>query len=179
MRARILRRLENEPESRRMVLAPRGLTGNRMPDEGDPRTSMTSVAPMSSGPSASPDDLWTIRLVLFLRVMAVVSLVKGLYHWAQITGFVGTEDDLFEAQSLAWQTATVYLAVIELVAAVGLWLATPWGAVLWLTTVVSIAVIELMFPSIYGGGIIMVTIEIALLFVYLGLAWMAARERPP
>ena len=48
---------------------------------------------------------------------------------------------------MAWQTATVYFAVIELVAAVGLWLATPWGAVVWLTTVVSMAVIELMFPA--------------------------------
>ena len=162
-----------------MALVPRGLTGSRMPEDGDPRSPTASVAPMSSERAASLDDVWTFRLVLFLRAMAIVSLVKGLYHWAQITGFVGTEDDLFEAQSLAWQTSTVYFAVIELVAAVGLWLATPWGAVLWLTTVVSVAVIELMFPSIYGGGIIMVLIEIAVLFVYLGLAWMAARERPP
>ena len=54
---------------------------------------------------------------------------------------------------MAWQTATIYFAVIELVAAVGLWLATPWGAVVWLTTVVSMAVIELMFPGIYGGSL--------------------------
>ena len=54
---------------------------------------------------------------------------------------------------MAWQAATVYFAVIELVAAVGLWLATPWGAVVWLTTVVSMAVIELMFPGIYGGSL--------------------------
>jgi hypothetical protein len=46
--------------------------------------------------------------------------------------------------------------VIELVAAVGLWLATPWGAVVWLTTVVSMAVIELMFPGIYGGSLTVV-----------------------
>ena len=57
---------------------------------------------------------------------------------------------------MAWQTATVYFAVIELVAAVGLWLATPWGAVVWLTTVVSMAVIELMFPAIYGGSLVVV-----------------------
>jgi len=70
---------------------------------------------------------------------------QGLYHWAQVTGFIGGEEDAFENQPMAWQTATVYFAVIELVAAVGLWLATPWGAVVWLTTVVSMAVIELMF----------------------------------
>ncbi len=79
--------------------------------------------------------------------------MKGLYHWAQVTGFIGGEEEAFENQSMAWQTATVYFAVIELVAAVGLWLATPWGAVVWLTTVVSMAVIELMFPGIYGGSL--------------------------
>jgi hypothetical protein len=67
----------------------------------------------------------------------------------------------------------------RLVAAVGLWLATPWGAVVWLTSVVSMAVIELMFPAIYGGSIIIIMIEGVLLLGYLALAWMAAFERPP
>ena len=128
-----------------------------------------------------PDDtnVWTRRLVLFLRVMAVLSIVKGLYHWAQVTGFIGGEDEAFENQAMAWQAATVYFAVIELVAAVGLWLATPWGAVVWLTTVVSMAVIELMFPGIYGGSLLVVAGEASMLAAYLALAWMSARERPP
>ncbi|MBR0695898.1 DUF6163 family protein [Bradyrhizobium lablabi] len=127
-----------------------------------------------------PDqNVWTRRLVIFLRIMAVVSIAKGLYHWAQVTGFVGGEEEAFENQSMAWQTATIYFAVIELVAAVGLWLATPWGAVVWLTTVVSMAVIELMFPGIYGGSLTVVALEAAMLAAYLALAWMAARERPP
>lgn len=129
--------------------------------------------------SDSDESVWTRRLVLFLRVMAVLSIAKGLYHWAQITGFVGTDDTAFESQSMAWQSATIYFAVIELVAAVGLWLATPWGAVVWLTTVVSMAVIELMFPTIYGGSLVVVGIEVFFLALYLALAWLAARERPP
>ena len=96
-----------------------------------------------------------------------------------MTGFVGGEDEAFENQSLAWQASTVYFAVIELVAAVGLWLATPWGAVVWLITVVSMTVIELMFPAIYGGSLAIVAAEALMLTAYLVLAWMAARERPP
>ena len=111
--------------------------------------------------------------------MAVVSVAKGLYHWAQITGFIGGEEGAFEAQTTQWQTATVYFAVIELVAAVGLWLATPWGAVVWLTTIVSTAVIELMFPTIYGGNLFAVLVSLILLAAYLILAWFSARERPP
>lgn len=143
------------------------------------RESAISVAALSTERSASDENAWTRRLVLFLRVMALLSILKGLYHWAQVTGFVGGEDDAFENQSMAWQAATIYFAVIELVAAVGLWLATPWGAVVWLTTVVSMAVIELMFPGIYGGSLVVVGVEAFMLAAYLALAWMAARERPP
>jgi hypothetical protein len=138
-----------------------------------------SVAAMSSERIESEENVWTRRLVLFLRFMAVVAVIKGLYHWAQVTGFIGGEEDAFENQPMAWQTATIYFAVIELVAAVGLWLATPWGAVVWLTTVVSMAVIELMFPGIYGGSLLVVGVEALMLAAYLALAWMAARERPP
>src|SRR5437660_5492114 len=114
-----------------------------------PRDHAISVAAISSGRAETGDNIWTARLVLFLRIMAVVSVAKGLYHWAQVTGFVGGEDDAFENQSMAWQAATIYFAVIELVAAVGLWLATPWGAVVWLTTVVSMGAVERGVPVIY------------------------------
>jgi Family of unknown function (DUF6163) len=143
------------------------------------RGNAMSVAAISSERTESDENVWTRRLVLFLRIMAVIAVAKGLYHWAQVTGFVGGEDDAFENQPMAWQAATVYFAVIELVAAVGLWLATPWGAVVWLTTVVSMAVIELMFPAIYGGSLMVVGTEAVMLAAYLALAWMAARERPP
>jgi hypothetical protein len=145
----------------------------------DARDGAISIAAISPERAESDENVWTRRLVLFLRVMAVLSIAKGLYHWAQVTGFAGGEDEAFESQSMAWQAATVYFAVIELVAAVGLWLATPWGAVVWLTTVVSMAVIELMFPGIYGGSVLVVAIEAVMLAAYLALAWMAARERPP
>jgi Family of unknown function (DUF6163) len=142
------------------------------------RDNMMSAA-MSSERIEGDENAWTRRLVLFLRIMAVLSIMQGLYHWAQVTGFIGGEEEAFENQPMAWQASTIYFAVIELVAAVGLWLATPWGAVVWLTTVVSMAVIELMFPAIYGGSIAIVGVEAVMLAAYLALAWMAARERPP
>ena len=149
------------------------------PSRDSSRDGAISVAAISSERAQSDDNIWTRRLVLFLRIMAVISVTKGLYHWAQVTGFIGGEEEAFENQSMAWQTATIYFAVIELVAAVGLWLATPWGAVVWLTTVVSMAVIELMFPGVYGGSLVVVGAEAVMLATYLALAWMAARERPP
>jgi hypothetical protein len=134
-------------------------------------------------PVHADDDVrthrWTERLVLFLRVMAVLSLLKGLYHWAEITGLMVGGDGGFENRPLSWQAATVFFAVIDLVAAVGLWLAAAWGAVVWLTAVVSMAAVELLFPQVYGGSMIVVAIQGAMLLAYLALAVMAARERPP
>ncbi len=152
---------------------------SRSANDDTPRDQVNLVTPMTSPDTETGDNTWTGRLVLFLRVMAVLSMLKGLYHWAEITGFIGGEDRAFEAQTTQWQTATVYFAVIELVAAVGLWLATPWGAVVWLTTIVSTAVIELMFPAIYGGNLFAVLVALILLAAYLVLAWLSARERPP
>jgi hypothetical protein len=58
-----------------------------------------------------------------------------------------------------------------------LWLAAAWGAVLWLASVVSMAAVEAFFPQVYGGSIVVVFIETALLGIYLFLAIVSARER--
>jgi hypothetical protein len=127
---------------------------------------------------AAKRGTWTEYLILFLRVMAAISLVKGLYHWAQVCGLGAPADEGFEAHTIAWQTATVFFAVLDLVAAVGLWLAAAWGAVVWLTSVVSMAAVEVFFPQVYGGSLLIVLLEMALLIAYLFLAIVAARERP-
>jgi hypothetical protein len=127
---------------------------------------------------ASGRGTWTEYLVLFLRVMAGISLVKGLYHWAEICGVGASSDADFESHTIAWQAATVFFAVLDLVAAVGLWLAAAWGAVVWLTSVISMAMVEVFFPQVYGGSIAIVLVETALLAAYLYLAIMSARERP-
>ena len=60
----------------------------------------------------------------------------------------------FESQSIAWQAATIFFAVLDLVAAVGLWLAAAWGAVIWLMAVASMAAVEMFFPQVFGGGLV-------------------------
>jgi hypothetical protein len=121
---------------------------------------------------------WSRRLVLFLRVMAGLSLLKGLYHWAVICGIGAPFPSGFDSYPTPYQVATVFFAIIDPVAGVGLWLAAPWGAVVWLTSVISMAAVELLFPQIYGGNVWVIAMELILLGTYLGLAVMAAREQP-
>ncbi|MBI1201772.1 MAG: hypothetical protein GC182_04590 [Rhodopseudomonas sp.] len=122
--------------------------------------------------------LWTRRMVLFLRVMAGLSMLKGLYHWSRVCGIGVGPNDLFESHSIAWQTATVFFAVLDLVAAVGLWLAAAWGAVIWLTAVASMLAVEIFFPQVFGRAFLTVLLESALLGLYLWLAVQAAKEQP-
>jgi hypothetical protein len=136
-----------------------------------------TLEPVQAPEQETSETRWTQRLVVFLRVMAVLSMAKGLYHWAIVCGIGGPLDG-FEYQPIPWQTATVFFAVIDLVAAVGLWLAAPWGAVVWLTASVSMAAVEVFFPQVYGGRIWMVSVEAILLFGYLFLAIQSAREHP-
>jgi hypothetical protein len=136
------------------------------------------LEPVHAGKAANAAGSWAKYLVVFLRIMAAVSLMKGLYHWAQVCGIAAPADGGVEAHTVAWQTATVFFAVIDLVAAVGLWLAAAWGAVVWLTAVVSMAVVEVFFPQVYGASILIVLAEATLLVVYLWLAIFAAREQP-
>jgi Family of unknown function (DUF6163) len=120
---------------------------------------------------------WTERLVLFLRVMAIASMFKGLYHWGAVCGFIGDEGG-FEARTQAWQATTVFFSVIDLVAAVGLWLVAPWGAVVWLTSTVTMIMIQLFFDQVYGTDVLVVAACLLAVLAYLILSLLAARERP-
>jgi hypothetical protein len=84
----------------------------------------------------------------------------------------------FEQANMPWQAATVFFAVIDLVAAVGLWLAAAWGGVVWLTAAISMAAIELFFPQVFGGRLWIAIPEFLAIFAYIALALMAGRERP-
>ena len=138
-----------------------------------------SLEPVHTGDDRNVEGRWTARLVLFLRVMAVLSLLKGLYHWAIVCGIGDGPDASFETAPLPWQAATVFFAVIDLVAAVGLWLTAAWGAVVWLTAAISMVAVQILFPTIYGGSLTPVLVELGLLAVYLWLALLAAREHAP
>jgi hypothetical protein len=145
-----------------------------MSDVGERQT----LEPVHAGEDEAQGQRWAYWLVVFLRIMAAVSLFKGLYHWAIVCGINAPSPSGFDAYPTPYQVATVFFAVIDLVAGVGLWLAAPWGAVVWLTSVISMAAVEILFPQIYGGHLWIIALELVLLGTYLGLALMAAREQP-
>ena len=92
-------------------------------------------------------------------------------------GIIGEEGG-FEAHIQSWQVATVFFSVIDLVAAVGLWLVAPWGAVVWLTATVSLIVVHVFMPQVYGTNLLVIGLNVLAITTYLALAVLAAREHP-
>jgi hypothetical protein len=151
---------------------------NRTANGPAPHEPLQGLEPVHSDDGAPADTLWTARLVMFLRAMAVLAMLKGLYHWSQVCGIWVDPGDTFETHSVAWQSATVFFAVIDLVAAVGLWLAAAWGAVIWLTAVASMITVDIFFPQVFDGGFLADITGAVLLAVYLWLALKSAQEQP-
>jgi len=142
------------------------------------REDLESLEPVHEQEREQSVGRWTRRLVLFLRVMAGISIIKGLYHWSRVCGIGIDPSDAFQYHSIAWQTATVFFAVIDPVAAVGLWLAAAWGAVIWLMAVASMLAVEIFFPQVFGAGLLTGLLEGGLLGLYLWLALKSAQEQP-
>jgi hypothetical protein len=146
-------------------------------NESNAAKNLNELEPVKGGAQAENTAVWGQRLLWFLRGMAVISMLNGLRYWAAVCGFAFVPQGGFEAQSVAWQTATVFFAVIDLVAAVGLWLAAPWGAVVWLTSAVSMVVIEIVFPNVFDDHFLIVMFQPVVIVAYLVLAVLAAREQ--
>jgi Family of unknown function (DUF6163) len=131
---------------------------------------------MSDDRTALARRRWNRLLVVYLRVLALVCLARGVGFWASILGF-GDNPDHFETLATPMQLRLVVFAVLNCICGVGLWLVSAWGAALWLM----MTLFELIVPAALGGWTFNPNIgEIGLMvlaFCYIAITWLAARER--
>ena len=134
----------------------------------------TGSAPIRLGESRGEQERshWALALVVFMRALAVVWMAQGLSNWAAI---LTPSEPIFEAVGANVAAATAFFAVLDLVAAVGLWLATPWGGVLWLLS--AIAQIGAGFAAPGFTPRFWIVGDVALIVVYFFLTWQAGRPR--
>jgi hypothetical protein len=119
---------------------------------------------------------WERANTWFLRALAMAWIAQGLQAWATILGVDLVAAPPFEARPMTQQAVTVYFAVIDLLAAVGLWLLAPWGGVVWLLAVVSKLVLSFVFPAANELGLSGAAAFVACILAFMGLNWMAGRS---
>jgi len=141
-------------------------------DADDPYCAIRIGDPGLSGEAGR----WGVLLTRFMRVMAVFWLIQGLMQWRVVlTGDASIFDTLPKSAAFA----IVFFAVLDLIAAVGLWLATPWGGVLWLLIASAQIFVASSMPSFFAGGYILIGVDFILITLYFVLTFEAGRDSEP
>ena len=128
------------------------------------------------GPAGAEMPPWQRRVLLYLRGLAGFLLLKTIYSWTLICGVWDGDTSRFEGLSMAAQAAVIWAAIMNPVAAIGLWLGASWGVVLWLVTAMVQIIINASAPEGVGRLFILAAVETVLVAVYAFLTYKAARE---
>ena len=113
-----------------------------------------------------------LLFLLFTRALALLWLVEGVMHWAVL---LSDPDGTLAAMSTQRAAAVFFFCVMDFIAAVGLWLASPWGGVVWLVIVGAQVLSWLILPGFWTRGVALMTTDAILVPAYLGLAWYAGQ----
>jgi hypothetical protein len=116
---------------------------------------------------------WERVNVWFLRTLALAWLCQGLLAWATILSVDPWTARAFESRATTFQAVTIYFAVADLLAGVGLWLLAPWGGVVWLLAAVSRLGLGFAFPAALPLDLAGAAIIVALVGTFIGVSWMA------
>ena len=135
---------------------------------------MAAIALNAPGPSEGQTRLG-LALVVFMRVTAALWIAQGLLQWGAVltTGPDGISP--FAALAGPAMAAALFFAVVDFVAAVGLWLAAPWGGGIWLVAVGAQLLVLVIMPGFFDHPLVIGFLDVALMTGYLVLVWLAAQ----
>ncbi|MEF3366030.1 DUF6163 family protein [Methylocystis sp. 9N] len=146
------------------------MPGPTIYDDGDDPYRAIRVGDSSA---AGDTAKWGALLSRFMRIVALFWLVQGMMQWRLI---LVADRTIFETMPQSAAFAVVFFAVLDLIAAVGLWLATPWGGVLWLLIASAQIFLTLSMPSFFLGGYWLIGVNAVLIAMYFGLTFEAGRD---
>jgi Family of unknown function (DUF6163) len=107
-------------------------------------------------------------LLIFMRLLAGLWTVQGLLQWSAI---LLPAESLFDNAPLVRGAVVIFFAVCDPVAAVGLWLAAPWGGVLWLLSALTQIAVAIALPGFFS--MFWVAANFALITIYFALTFEA------
>jgi hypothetical protein len=113
---------------------------------------------------------WGLILVIFMRLMAALWLAQGLMEWATV---LLPAETVLDSLSGAAAGAVIFFAVADLLAAVGLWLATPWGGALWLFAAASQIFVAMTVRGVFAGS--WIAADVILIILYFVLTFQAGQ----
>lgn len=117
-----------------------------------------------------------VALVVYVRILAAVFMVSGLRRWAIVLGPLAPSGDFLNLP-VPLLVATVFFAVADLVAAVGLWLLASWGTVVWLIAALTETVLHTVFQTMFPLDPTLIGFHAISVVIYAGLTFLYERSR--
>jgi hypothetical protein len=110
-----------------------------------------------------------------MRVTALLLLLAGLARACLILGI--TPDGAgFEALSPAERAGSATLLLVDLFAAVGLWIGSAWGPVMWTVALAVEVAMYTLFSDLFGSYPLRVFVHCALFVGFLAVSFMEWRR---
>ncbi|NET06121.1 MAG: hypothetical protein F6K16_15740 [Symploca sp. SIO2B6] len=110
---------------------------------------------------------------IYLRVLSIIVAYSALVHGANLAGF---GEKPWSDMPLTWKVGDIVYAIVDTVAAIGLWKRTVWGVVCMLVGVLSQFIIYTVFIEYFAFTSqqrqtinILLVEEVVLLLVFLVL----------
>lgn len=139
-------------------------------DDGDDPFRAIRVGDAGAG---SDTAKWGALLSRFMRIVAMFWLLQGLMQWRVV---LTADQSIFETMPRSAAFAVIFFAVLDLIAGVGLWLATPWGGVLWLLVASAQIFLTISMPNFFAGGYWLIGVNVVLILIYFALTFEAGRD---
>ena len=158
-----------------MKLSGAGTKPKLMPLVAQPQPPISAKIRMS-GAQRNPVR-WSWTLLWFMRLLAALWMFLGVLLWMGILQVTPFRSILLDQMPLGDASMIVFFAVINLVAAVGLWLAAPWGGVLWLVAALALVAQSILHPLNFKDEAMTDGFYVLLILIYFCLSFLAARER--
>jgi uncharacterized membrane protein len=143
---------------------------------GAPEPGRADGAKPAAKAPVAPSTIATRLLAVYQRLVSLALLGLGLVEWSALLGV----DAVYTIDILAMpppeQAATLFFVVIDLVAAVGLWLGAAWGVAIWLFLSIARVGMHTALASTFGFNPVLAGGIVVSVVVYFVLVVLARRE---
>lgn len=113
--------------------------------------------------------------IVYLRVVALLLLAAGLARACQILG-ITPDGSTFSDLPRAWRAGAATLLLVDVFAAVGLWIGAAWGPVMWAVALGVEISMHTLFADLFGPFELRIALHAAIFVGFLLLAFLDWRR---
>jgi hypothetical protein len=114
--------------------------------------------------------------IFYMRVAALLLLLAGLARACQVLGILTPEGLTFADLTPAKRSGAITLLLVDLFAAVGLWVGAAWGPVMWAVALAVEVSMYTLFASMFGSYPLRVVVHTCLFIGFLVLSFLEWRR---